>query len=80
MSRRTTSKSTLAYRLHHLVGLLDRGADKVLQKELAISYNRALFLVVVEDLGRATQHQHASQLGYSDPSVSTMFSELVGAG
>lgn len=80
MTRRGTSQSNLANRLHQLVNLLDRGADKVLRQELGVSYNRALFLVVVEELGRATQHQLAIKLGYSDPSVSTMVSELVSAG
>jgi len=62
--------------LHKLVHTLDRLADEILQKEYDISYKRAYFLYALQNLGPATQHQLASELGYSDASVSTMLAEL----
>ncbi len=61
-----------AYLLHKLVFEMDRGADKLLRIHLGISYNRALFLVVLQECGTVTQHELAAALGYSDPAVSTM--------
>ena len=65
-----------AYSLHKLVAALDRGADTLLRKKFDITYNRALFLVVVRDQGSMTQHELAVALGYSDPAVSAMLVEL----
>jgi DNA-binding MarR family transcriptional regulator len=65
-----------AYRLHKLVFELDRAADKLLRAHVGISYNRALFLLVLQEQGTSTQHQLAVALGYSDPAVSMMLVEL----
>jgi DNA-binding MarR family transcriptional regulator len=56
---------------------LDRAADRLLQTEVGISYKRAHFLIVLQHCGTVTQHELAVALGYSDPAVSTMLSELV---
>lgn len=66
--------------LHKLVHAMDRSADAILQKQFGISYKRAYFLLVLQNLGTATQHQLATALGYSDASVSTMLSELSKSG
>jgi DNA-binding MarR family transcriptional regulator len=69
-----------AYLLHKLVFELDRGADSLLRTQMGISYKRAVFLLVLEQCGRVTQHELAVALGYSDPSVSTMLVELAKEG
>jgi DNA-binding MarR family transcriptional regulator len=75
-AKKSTQESP-SYHLHRLVALLDRGADKILQAQLGISYNRGLFLVVIQEQGPLTQHELAVCLGYTDPAVSAMLVELV---
>jgi DNA-binding MarR family transcriptional regulator len=65
-----------SYYLHRLVALLDRGAEKILQSQLGVSYRRCLFLVVIQEQGPLTQHELAVCLGYTDPAVSAMLVEL----
>ena len=65
-----------AYLLHKLVFELDRAADSLLRTHVGISYNRMLFLVVLQECGTITQHELAVALSYSDPAVSTMLVEL----
>jgi DNA-binding MarR family transcriptional regulator len=55
---------------------IDRAADQLLQTHVGISYNRFLFLTVLQHTGTVTQHELAVALGYSDPAVSTMLVEL----
>jgi DNA-binding MarR family transcriptional regulator len=69
-----------AYALHKLVFDLDRAADSLLRKRLNISYKRALFLLVLKHHGTLTQHELAVALGYSDPAVSSMLTELEKSG
>lgn len=64
------------YLLGRFVFELDRAADQLLQTHVGISYRRALFLVVLRESGTVTQHELAVALGYSDPAVSTMLTEL----
>src|SRR4051812_45141001 len=68
--------NSLAYLLHKVVSQLDRAADKLLRAQLYMSYNRALFLLVLKQRGTISQHELAVALGYSDPAVSTMLLEL----
>jgi len=65
------------YLLGRFMFELDRGADKLLQTQVGISYKRALFLIVLQHSGTVTQHELAVALGYSDPAVSVMLAELV---
>ena len=65
-----------AYLLGRFMFELDRAADHFLRTQLGISYNRALFLIVLQHCGTVTQHELAVALGYSDPAVSTMLVEL----
>jgi DNA-binding MarR family transcriptional regulator len=69
-----------AYALHKLVFDLDRAADSLLRKRFNISYKRALFLLVLKHHGTLTQHELAVALGYSDPAVSSMLTELEKSG
>jgi DNA-binding MarR family transcriptional regulator len=69
-----------AYALHKLVFDLDRAADSLLRKRFNISYKRALFLLVLRHHGTLTQHELAVALGYSDPAVSSMVTELEKSG
>lgn len=71
--------TSLAYALHQLVSSMDRGADKLLKEEFGISYQRAYFLFMLQQLGTVSQQQLAKSLGYSAASVSTMIAELVKA-
>lgn len=62
----------LAYELHVLVALLDRSADRFLREEFGLSYRRFLALLMLDDLGPATQRALADRLGTTEPSVSRM--------
>lgn len=72
--------TSLAYALHQLVFSMDRGADTLLKEEFGISYQRAYFLFMLQQLGTVSQQALAKALGYSAASVSTMVAELVKAG
>lgn len=72
--------TSLAYALHQLVFSMDRGADKLLKEEFGISYQRAYFLFMLQQLGMVSQQALAKALGYSAASVSTMVAELVKTG
>lgn len=69
-----------AYLIHKLALDLDRVADRLLQQQLHISYARFSFLFALSDLKQTTQHTLAVRLGYSDPAVSNMLSELTKSG
>lgn len=62
----------LAYELHVFVALLDRAADRFLRAEFDLSYRRFLALLMLDDLGPATQRALADRLGTTEPSVSRM--------
>jgi len=65
------------YTLHKLLFTLDRAADRLLQKEYGISHKRALFLVVLQRHEVMTQHELATELGHTDPAVSSMLVQLI---
>ncbi len=70
----------LSFDLHALTARLDRSADRILQAEHGLSYRRFLALLIVAELGTATQRALAEALGVSEPSVSRMTGVLVDAG
>src|SRR5258708_4245029 len=74
-----TTEST-SFLLGRLTTQLEREGEQILRAELGISYNRTLFLFVLQFLGTVNQHQLAEALGYSDPAISTMLRELVKEG
>lgn len=69
----------LSYDLHVLTARLDRSADRILTAELGLSYRRFRALMVVGELGEATQRQLAEALGVTEPSVSRMAGVLATA-
>jgi DNA-binding MarR family transcriptional regulator len=69
-------RNSTSYLIHTFVANLDRVADKMLKRELGISYRRAVFLVTLHDEGPMSQHELAVALGYSDPAVSSLLVEL----
>src|ERR1700712_3064840 len=69
--------TSLSYDLHVLTTRLDRAADRILRAELGVPYRRYLALLMVGDLGAATQRALADGLGVTEPSVSRMTSVLV---
>jgi DNA-binding MarR family transcriptional regulator len=69
--------NSVVKKLHQFVFRLDKVADKMLKKELGISYRRAVFLVTLLDEGAMSQHELATALGYSDPAVSSLLIELI---
>ena len=73
-------EQNLALDLHRLVARMDRSADRMLSAELGLSYRRFVTLLVVGELGVATQRQLAEQLGVSEPSVSRMAGVLAKTG
>jgi DNA-binding MarR family transcriptional regulator len=72
--------TSLSYDLHVLTTRLDRAADRILRAELGVPYRRYLALLMVGDLGVATQRALADGLGVTEPSVSRMTSVLVDEG
>lgn len=72
--------SDLSFDLHALTARLDRSADRILQAEFGLGYQRFLALVVLNAIGPATQRALAEGLGVSEPSVSRMAGLLAEAG
>lgn len=70
----------LSFDLHVLTARLDRAADRILRAEYGLSYRRFRTLLIVGELGVATQRALAGRLGVSEPSVSRMTGVLVGTG
>lgn len=55
-------------------------ADRVLRRELGLSYRRAITLLVLEDSGAMSQRALAGELGHSEASVSTLVRDLAKVG
>ena len=72
--------SGLSFDLHALTARLDRSADRILRGEFEVSYRRFLTLLIVGELGTATQRALAEKMGVSEPSVSRMVGVLVDTG
>ncbi|PZS26875.1 MAG: hypothetical protein DLM59_17410 [Pseudonocardiales bacterium] len=72
--------SDLSFDLHALTARLDRSADRILHGEFDVSYRRFLTLLIVGELGTATQRALAEKMGVSEPSVSRMTGVLVDTG
>ena len=70
----------LSFDLHTLTARLDRSADRILQAEYDVSYRRFRALLIVGELGTATQRALAEALGVSEPSVSRMAGVLAETG
>lgn len=70
----------LGFALHRLTARLDRSVDRILQAEVGLTYRRFLTLVVVDELGQASQRALAEVLDVSEPSVSRMVGVLEQAG
>lgn len=70
----------LSFDLHALTARLDRSADRILQAEVGLSYRRFLTLLIVGELGAATQRALAERMGVTEPSVSRMTGVLAAAG
>lgn len=74
------SENALSFDLHTLTARLDRSADRILRAEFDVSYRRFLALLIVGELGAATQRALAERLGVSEPSVSRMAGVLAETG
>jgi len=72
--------SDLSFDLLALTARLDRSADRILRAELDVSFRRYLALLIVGELGTATQRALAERLGVSEPSVSRMTGVLAETG
>lgn len=59
---------------------LDRSADRILQAEHGLSYRRFVTLLILGELGSATQRALAEELSVSEPSASRMTRVLAEAG
>lgn len=73
-------EQSLAFDLHALTARMDRSADQMLTAEAGLSYRRFLALLLVGQLGSATQRELAEALGVSEPSVSRMAGLLAETG
>lgn len=70
----------LSFDLHTLTARLDRSADLILRAECDVSYRRFRALLIVGELGSATQRAVAEALGVSEPSASRMTGMLAETG
>lgn len=70
----------LSFDLHALTARLDRAADRILQAEHGLSFRRFRTLLVVGQLGTATQRALAQALEVTEPSVSRMVGVLAETG
>ncbi len=70
----------LAHDLHVLITRLDRAADRILRAGFDLSYRRFLALLMLEQLGPATQRALAERLGTTEPSASRMVGVLADEG
>lgn len=70
----------LACDLHALTARVDRSADRILAAECGLSYRRFMALLILGELGTATQRALAEQLGVTEPSVSRMAGTLAESG
>lgn len=66
--------------LHRVVHEMDRTADRVLRRELDLSYRRAIVLLVADREGPMNQRMLAALLGHTEPAISTMLRELSARG
>lgn len=66
--------------IHQLFTEMNHVADKVLQRQLSLSYSRFIFLFTIDQLVSPTQHTLAGAMGVSDPAVSRMLGELAEEG
>lgn len=62
----------LTFDLHLLTARMDRSADRMLMAEYGLSYRRFLALLIVGELGAATQRELAERLGVSEAATSRM--------
>lgn len=69
-------RSDLPLLLHKVVYELDRAADRILQREVGISYKRATVLLMVSLHGPQSQHELALRLGHTDAAISLLVREL----
>lgn len=69
----------LAYELHDLVRTLDRHAERMLRSE-GLSYNRYVALVIISEHPGLTGRQLAGAVGVSEPAMSGILRQLLGAG
>lgn len=68
---------SLAHELHHLVALMDRRADALLQRTgCELTYARFLVLLHVSEGDGMTQRELSAQLGTSEAAVSRMVAGL----
>ncbi|PTR32302.1 DNA-binding MarR family transcriptional regulator [Rhodococcus sp. OK519] len=70
----------LIYELHSLTARMDRSADRLLMAECGLSYRRFLALLMLGELGTATQRALAERMGVTEPSVSRTVGVLAEAG
>ena len=70
----------IPFLLHRIVHEMGVAADRVLRRELGISYRRAVTLLVLESAGPSSQRALAAQLGHSEASVSTLIRDLATEG
>lgn len=73
-------KDNLGLELHTLVSRLERAGDRILREGYGMSYRRFLVLVMVGELGVATQRALAESLAVSEPSASRMVAALADTG
>lgn len=70
----------LTFDLHALTARMDRSADRMLKTEHGLSYRRFLALLILGELGTATQRVLADRLGVTEPSMSRMAGALAESG
>ena len=66
--------------LHEVIWLMDRKAGEIVQREYGISLSWFRLLIILANVGPATQHRLAQSLNHSDASVSKLLDRMSDSG
>lgn len=75
-----TQNLRIASHLHHIVMVLDRGADHLLLENLRMSFVQVMILMIVQKLGTLNQKEIVRWLGITPGAVSRQLDSLVREG
>ena len=73
---RKPMKLSTSFAIHQLNLEMNRVAEHTLKSQLGLSYSRFYCLLSIDQHSGTTQHSLARAMGYSDPAISRMLSEL----
>jgi DNA-binding MarR family transcriptional regulator len=74
------AQSRITFTLNHLVGELNRNADRILRDEFGLTYSQFLFLLHLQASGKVSSSTLAKQMGVSRAAVSKRVSWFTSRG